>query len=688
MKLRDPSTALRSAQDDGKTIVLAESRAFLPKPKAGISLKTGEPKVHAISCRKKRFSRGGVFSWQSAFSPFMLILPMDPEIQKAVDAGKLTSQAAKTLEALAPGSYCFHKSWGFGRVDSLNFLVNQITIDFKGKKSHTMQLQYAAESLQPIPSEHILARKASDLPGVKAMAKDNPVGLVRLILHSYGNKATQDQIAQSLMGDVFNETEWKRWWDAAKKELKKDGHFAISAKKSEPIVLREQAVSRGDEMLEQFNRARQLKDQLSALDQIIKNLDAFSEPVRLQPVVTAIENAARKSQKLRTAEAFELVLARDEICEKTQLQPGIGAITLTQLLQDEDRKMSEILPEIPAVKQKRVLVEFPKAFGESWTQKALALLARCGARVVAEIARLLQEQGKHEELRRELDRSIRDRSISTDVLYWLCKERNTSVFGDLVTPEVFSAILSALERDQFQATRPGGRMHDLLIEDRELITDLLSGADTAAVRDSMRKLLLTPVFEELNKRSLLGRIVRVYPDMQAMLAGGETEKQEALIVSWSSLERRKAEYEDLVNKKIPENTKEISVARSYGDLRENFEFKAAKEMQRVLMRRKSETERDLSRARGTNFENPDTAQVSIGTIVTVRNVQTGATETYTILGAWDGEPEKQILSYLAALGQAVLGKKVGEQVELPTEHGTEKVEIVAITAYQKEAVAT
>ena len=63
-----------------------------------------------------------------------------------------------------------------------------------------------------------------------------------------------------------------------------------------------------------------------------------------------------------------------------------------------------------------------------------------------------------------------------------------------------------------------------------------------------------------------------------------------------------------MNKKIPENSKEIGVARSYGDLRENFEFKAAKEMQAVLMRRKSELETALHNARGTAFESPDTSQ--------------------------------------------------------------------------------
>src|SRR5581483_5214435 len=508
--------------------------------------------------------------WPCAAGSPILHGSMDAEIQKAIDAGKLTPHAGQTLEKLKPGTYCTHKSWGFGRIESVNFLVNQMIIDFKAKKGHTMQLQYAAESLQPIPADHILARKATDLDGVKAAAKSDAAGLVRQILQSFNGKATVDQIAQSLVPDVMNETEFKRWWESTKKELKKDGHIGIPTKKSEPVELREEAVSRGDELLARFSSARQLKDQLVALDQIIKNLDAFSEPSQLQPVVTAIEQAARKSQKLHTSEAFELVLARDEICDKTKAVAGENAITIAQLLRDEDRKLPDILPEIPAAKQKRVLADYPKAFGDAWTTKALALLHKSSARVAAEIGRLLQEHEKHDELRHELDRAIRDHSVTSDVLYWICKERHTRVFGDLVTPEVFSAILSAIERDQLTSGKGGGKLHDLLVEDRELVIDLLDGADPGVVRDSMRKLMMTPIFEELNKRSLYGRIIRIYPDLESMLSGIEAEKQEALVVSWTSLEKRKTEYEELITKKIPENTKEISIARSYGDLRENF----------------------------------------------------------------------------------------------------------------------
>jgi transcription elongation GreA/GreB family factor len=207
---------------------------------------------------------------------------------------------------------------------------------------------------------------------------------------------------------------------------------------------------------------------------------------------------------------------------------------------------------------------------------------------------------------------------------------------------------------------------------------LLASASLEERRDYMRKLLLTTVFEDLNKRSLLGRIIRIYPDMQSMVSGeGDKQEDDALIVSWESLEAKKAEFDELVNKKIPENVKEIQIARSYGDLRENFEFKAAKEMQRVLNRRRSDMERDLARARGTDFANADTSQVSIGTTVTLREAD-GTVDVYSILGAWDTRPEGGIVSYQSALAKALLGKKVGDSVKAPTEHGDRTVVIEKI----------
>jgi transcription elongation GreA/GreB family factor len=602
---------------------------------------------------------------------------MDAELEKLVESEKLTSKAAEKLEQLKPGTFCLHKSWGFGRVADWNLLLNQILIDFPGKKGHGMQLQYAAENLVVIPSGHFLAHKANDLAGTKKLAKDDPVAVVRNILSSLDGKATAQQISDWMVPDVFTDPEWKKWWDSARRQMKATGAFSIPAKKTEPVQLRAEGVSQADELIAAFNHARQPKQQIAALEQILKFQEQFKEPEKqLQPVVATIENVATRNQKLHPELAFELVLLRDDLFEHfPKLKTTHIGLTLEKLIVDEEKRLILLLPKLSAAKEKRVLQTLPAALGDRWSARALQLMQTTHGRMVAQIPHVFRDAGGHAELEKMLERSVREHSATSEMLVWLCMERKD--WPALINPELLAAILSALEREQHSAPGRASKLQRWLVDDRQLIADIFAKADVGLARDAMRRLQLSPLFDELTKRSLLARLVKVFPDLESMIAGGQPQEKTApLIVSWSSLEKRKVEYEELVKKKIPENTKEISVARSYGDLKENFEYKAAKQMQAVLVRRRSELERDLQNARGTSFENSDTSRVSIGTVVTVRDKSSKKDETYTILGAWDGDPDRNIISYQTAIGQALLGKKAGEAATLPNG----EVEIVSIEA--------
>src|SRR4029434_1647305 len=135
---------------------------------------------------------------------------MEPELEKLVESRKLSAKGAEQLEKLKPGTFCLHKSWGFGRVTEWNLLLNQILIDFAGKKSHPMQVQYAAENLTPLSPEHFLARKANDLTSIKKLAGEDRIAVMRNILDSLGGQATVTEISDWLIGDVFTEADWKR----------------------------------------------------------------------------------------------------------------------------------------------------------------------------------------------------------------------------------------------------------------------------------------------------------------------------------------------------------------------------------------------------------------------------------------------------------------------------------------------
>ncbi|HZS19113.1 MAG TPA: GreA/GreB family elongation factor [Candidatus Udaeobacter sp.] len=613
---------------------------------------------------------------------------MNSELEKMVEAGKLTAHAAQQLEKLKPDTFCLHKSWGFGRVSEWNLLLNQIVIDFAGKKAHPMQAQYAAENLTALAPEHFLARKATDLQSIKNLAKEDPAAVVRTILESLEGKATAQQIGEWLVGDIFTETEWKRWWESTKKMLKASGVFSVPAKKSEPIQIRGEGVSHADELLDALNKARQPKAQIAALEQIIKSHQQFNEK-QLQPIIATIENMIVRNQKMHPEFAFELLIVRDDLIDRMpSLHSTHVGLTLSKLILEEEKRLASILPKLPAAKEKRILQGLPSGLGSQWTDRALQLMQASQGRMVAQIPRILSEGGKREELRAMLERSIREHSATSDMLAWLSSDRQN--WNELVTPDLLTAMLAALERDQHASSGRSSKLQRALIDDRQLLGDIFKNNDVSAARDAMRRLQLTPLFDELTKRSLLARIVKVYPELESMISGAQPQEKAApLIVSWSSLEKRRAEYEELVRTKIPENTKEIALARSYGDLSENFEFKAAKQMQSVLMRRKAELEQMLHSARGTSFENVDTSRVSIGTIVTLRGTETNKEETYTILGAWDGDPDRHIISYQTAIGQALLGHEVGETVSLNTEHGTAEFTIVSIQpAPPDQGVAT
>src|SRR6184192_2852947 len=614
---------------------------------------------------------------------------MDPELEKLVEAGKLTSHAAGQLEKLKPGTFCLHKSWGFGRVREWILLLNQIVIDFAGKKSHPMQAQYAAENLMPLAPEHFLARKATDLASIKSLARENPAELVRNILESLDGKATSQQISEWMVGDVFTETEWKRWWESTKKMLKESGAFSIPVKKTEPIEIRGVGVSHADELVAAFNKARQPKQQIAALEQIIKFHEQFKEPEKqLQAIIVTIENTAVRNQKIHPELAFELMMGRDDLLERRPtLHTTHVGLTLSKLILEEEKRLISVLPKLPAAKEKRILQALPSALGPRWTERALLLMQGSHGRMVAQIPRILSEAGQHAELRTMLERSIREHSATSEMLAWLCSDRER--WSELITPELLGAIFATLEREQHGNAGRASKLHRALVEDRQLLGDIFKKTDVAVARDAMRRLQLSPLFDELTKRSLLARIVKVYPELESMIAGVEAEeKATPLIVSWRSLEKRKAEYEELVKVKIPENRREIALARSYGDLSENFEFKAAKQMQRVLMRRKAELEQMLHNARGTSFENVDTSRVSIGTIVTLRDVDANKEETYTVLGAWDGDPDRHVISYQTAVGQALLGHEIGETVSLGTEHGTAEFVIASIQAAPADQTAS
>jgi transcription elongation GreA/GreB family factor len=604
---------------------------------------------------------------------------MKEEFEKMATAGKLDRRHIDALVELTSSGFCMHRSWGFGRIKTVDTVFARFTIDFPNKPGHNMDLAFAAESLRPISKDHILARKASDLESLRQMAATNHLELVKVVLNSYGGKATPDQIQHALVPEVIRD-DWKKWWEAAKRELKKDGHFQVPLKKTEPIVYQVKEVSLQDRLMTDFRAAKGLKARIVVAGEFQKNgPDLADQKAAATEVIAALNSEIPSYQRTQPAVALEAIFARDDLRDMAGLEATPGELAATAIW-SQDLKLGPLMEQLPAAKHRRALESFKAANPEHWVETLRNTLNQISAKLCREFAGLLIHEGKFDQLKETLARLISQHMASSELLLWLAKDRNDS-FADILGPEVFRAMLTAMERDQFNERR-SNRLRDFILDDQELLVELIGSADLEVIKDLTRALQLSPSFDDMDKRSLLARIVKSYPAIQSLISGEQTKQESYLVVSWESLERRKNEYREMVEKKIPANSKEIAIARSYGDLRENHEYKAAKEMQKLLMKQKSELETQLVRARGTDFANPRIDAVSIGTIVRSTDLESNKLEQFTILGAWDSDPEKGVVSYLSPMAQALLNHKVGDQVEFEVHGQKHQHRIDSVEAYK------
>jgi transcription elongation GreA/GreB family factor len=158
-------------------------------------------------------------------------------------------------------------------------------------------------------------------------------------------------------------------------------------------------------------------------------------------------------------------------------------------------------------------------------------------------------------------------------------------------------------------------------------------------------------------------IKQQFPELSESIASGHDE---FIYSTEVSIRNKTVELHKLVNEEIPKVASEIAQARSFGDLRENFEYKAAKEKQKRLMHKVTEMRHELSIVKPINFTKIDASKVNIGTTVKLISVNDAQSAigglTYTILGIWDSNVQKGIISYLAPFAKNLLNKVVGEEV--------------------------
>ncbi|MDH3069222.1 GreA/GreB family elongation factor [Akkermansia sp. N21169] len=590
---------------------------------------------------------------------------MHADLEKLKSLGKISPSLAGKLDQLSPGRYCHHKEWGTGKVSSWNLPKKTLVIDFEAKSSHTMALDLAFKSLTLLPDDHFLVQRYEELEKLKELAKSNPVELIRVTLEGNNNQLKPEELEKNLKGSVVPAAKWKNWWDNVRSELHSKVEFAMPTRKGEAIRLRQQEMSYVESVIDDYSSHKDIKARVRVVDSAkLEKLVADKEGSR--KLLKMLNEDVLNGSTIVLQQTLELAVIRDMIA--SAIGEDLSSYkALADILCEYMEPLPEILGAIPAVRQKSIYEAYPVAFGDGWVEQALRVFDLGGARAVGEVAKFIKEQKQEAALQEHLRKGVLSQTLQPDGLIWICRNRKTDGKGAFCI-EVGSAILALIDQDYMD----GGpnrmlRLKNLIMDDSHLVCDMIKEVPFGEVRQFAKLLYGSPAFPELDRKALLARMMSIHPTLQdIILKSGSDDtrkKQEPVFVSWSSLDKRKAEYEELVNVKIPQNKHNKSVFRAEGDLRENAGYQDAKEVERVLNRRRAELERDLSMARGTDFKGADTSAVSMGTIVTLES-ESGDCVDYTVLGAWDSDPEQHIVSYLSQAGKKLVGHKVGESVTI------------------------
>jgi transcription elongation factor GreA len=151
-----------------------------------------------------------------------------------------------------------------------------------------------------------------------------------------------------------------------------------------------------------------------------------------------------------------------------------------------------------------------------------------------------------------------------------------------------------------------------------------------------------------------------------------------IILTRSSFEQMREELRILKSEKMAEITEAIKKARAYGDLSENFEYQTARRDQAILNGKIADIERTLELAKVVEAAATPAGEVGLESRVVVNDIDEDEEWELQIVDARQADPANDKVSIQSPVGQALLGRRVGDTVEVKTPGGTQRYEILRV----------
>ncbi len=571
------------------------------------------------------------------------------------------------------GNYVYHRSWGIGII--IECKEDSLIIDFENKKNHNMSMKIALTSLKTLSENHVWIQKKRNSTLLKDDSPDGIKNSLILIFKSYNSQATMKEIKKE-MTEVIAISAWTKWWNKAKQVMKTSSIFGNSPNKRDLYFLRDKPLTFEEESHSNFMANTQFGNKLAIITDYLKHSDDIDSEGFQQMLNFFVDIANNKSiidersiksflflrkiKRENTNIIFELKL------NPYELLPSKGDIV-------------DIYGTLTENDYRKDILDIIKRNDADWTNTFLSIMKEAKASKSHNlIVDELIAHDKNDELLDGFQYLVNRYRNNPENYFWAAKtlfsnpelldllkfERKKLIFNLFHCLDIIS---KELTNKKVASQKVNRKLFPQIIYFL-LKTEVAFSSAIKEMKELDAKIILALIngniaMDEKSKAMLIEKLMEKFPELEKEVLEAPTTKEiHDFLVTKESYERKQKELQHIVNVEIPQNSKAIGIAQEKGDLRENADYIAALEHQRHLQEASRKLMEELSRIKIISFDDVDESNISVGTHVHLLNMDNNEIENYTILGEWESNMDKGIISYKSPFGKSLLGSKPNDTV--------------------------
>ncbi len=570
--------------------------------------------------------------------------------------------------AFDKGCFVFHRSWGVGIIRKL--ANDTLTINFgKAAGIKEMKLSMAVTALKPLAKDHIWVLKATKQKAELAeKIKKDKVWALKTIIKSYDNLCDFKKIKAELVPGILTAGEWTSWNSAAKKILESDAQFGVSPTDINMYTVRDHELSAEEKLSNEFKAQKQFFARVDILmkffesDLTDKSSDFFAE---MYSYFTGyLKNITKVNEQVITS---WLIVNNITAIDKQFAVPSKDTFANLYNRIEDPR---EIYLSLKDSKQTHLRSDFLNAIRmlPDWDKQYIRLFPTA---LKEDMLTLLINEGHTDEVQKLVKTAFDQyKDYRETVLFFFekCQDKEWYQNAGVSYEKQLITLINIIEltfreiNNHVNSTdnkKINKNATALLFQESTLYAYMFSGDETL-VKKMYTMIDDIADIDPSYKAQTRSKILDKYPDFKFRVSEEKDDQPKGMIVTAQKLAEKKAELERIQKVDIPQNAQDVAEAKAKGDLKENQEYKSAKEQQHFLSLQLAQLQSELNRAVVFDPTTSTTSMVSFGTVVTLTDNDSGKEETYTILGPWESDPDNNVISYMSPFGNAVLNRKAGE----------------------------